>query len=70
MTERRFKRSDRVMVTIRVPGTLNAETNEKNPSGKWWVQIDGRISLTAIDEREMSHIGGAPGEEATPAKEG
>lgn len=54
MTERTFKRGDRVLVW----GTLNSPTNERTPSGLWWVNVDGHAGCVAVQECDMTNITG------------
>jgi len=49
MTDAPIQRGDRVLVwaTVREP------TNQNEPSGLWWVQVDGRATSVAIHQDQM-----------------
>lgn len=49
MTDRSLDRGQRVMVMA----TINAPTNHREPTGRWWVQLDGHIGLTAVHQDAM-----------------
>lgn len=51
--EREWKYGDRVLVSIVVQGALKGQTNERSPTGNWWVEIDGRLGLTAFNECDL-----------------
>lgn len=38
---------------ILVRGIIKGATNEKEPSGYWWVSIEGNGGLTAVHESEI-----------------
>lgn len=52
-----MKYGDRVMVTVQVPATINAPTNDREPSGNWWVLVDGCVGLTMIHEDDIAPEG-------------
>lgn len=60
-----MKRGDRVLVTVQLWATVNSQTNEREPSGNWWVQIDGVIGLTAIHEDEITPTGDQDGSQCS-----
>lgn len=41
-----WKRGDRVLI----PAMISAPTNEREPNGRWWVEIDGLLHAVAVDE--------------------
>lgn len=50
-----WKRGDHVQFGSET-GTLNAPTNEKNPTGLWWVEIPGEAGLRAVDEDMFTRV--------------
>lgn len=50
MTDRQpIRRGDRVLVWA----TVNSPTNERTPSGLWWVNVDGNGGCVAVQEYDM-----------------
>ena len=47
--KKQWKPGDRILIRA----TLNAPTNEREPSGLWWAQVDGEIHLIAVDEKNF-----------------
>jgi hypothetical protein len=44
-----MQHGDHVLIRAIVKG----ETNEKEPSGHWWVEIEGCLGLTAVPEAAL-----------------
>lgn len=60
-----IKRGDRALI----PVTVNAPTNEHDPSGSWWVEIDSCVGLTAVHEDVVVSIPDAVGEAVAVERE-
>ena len=51
---RKWKRGDRVIVSVQVIATLNAPTNKNAPTGNWWVNLDGEVHLRSFNEGDFT----------------
>ena len=52
----KWKYGDEVMVPVLVPALLKGQTNEREPTGNWWVLLHGENGLRAVHENEFRKL--------------